>query len=336
MKYARAQRTTAHKTSHFDPLTKHKQFHCPHDGCGLSFAQKGNMKRHFWTHSDMRPFHCPQPGCSQSFAQKSTLTGHIRTHSGQRPFECPQAGGGKAFTQKGTWTGHIRTNSGERPFHCPEAGCDKSFVHKRSLIDHTMTHSGQRPFKCPQAGCDMSFTQSTHLKRHAKTHTLEGQIRRKKQENRANKLLLEWGYTVDCETTINALSGKCLTDNQRHFSRLDCRLCIVEVDDDQHYWYNLSCEMSRMADVRVSLVVAGYVLPFYWVRYSPCGKYRVGSEQIKTQRPDREKILKDDLAKVCSPDFTPETKKLYTTHFMIWCRRKRAPRSCLIRTFRMP
>lgn len=80
-------------------------------------------------------------------------------------------------------------------------------------------------------------------------------------------------YTVDCETTINALSGRCLTDTQRYFSRLDfiivnCvnAICILEVDEDQHYWYNLSCEMSRMADVRASLALAGYTLPIYWIR----------------------------------------------------------------------
>lgn len=82
---------------------------------------------------------------------------------------------------------------------------------------------------------------------------------------------------VDCETTINALAGQCLTDTQRHFSRLDFRIvncvnavCIIEVDEFQHFRYNLSCVMmSRVADVRASLVAAGYTLPIYWIRYSP-------------------------------------------------------------------
>lgn len=48
--------------------------------------------------------------------------------------------------------------------------------------------------------------------------------------------------------------------------------------------------MSRMAGVRASLAFAGYALPIFWIRYSPCRKYYVGSEQINIERPDRENI----------------------------------------------
>ena len=140
----------------------------------------------------------------------------------------------------------------------------------------------------------MSFSQTGSLKKHMLTHTVEGQIRRKKQENRLNTLLKEWGYTVDCETTINAKAGQCLTDTQRYFSRLDFRvvecvkaICIVECDEDQHFWYNLSCEMSRMADVRAALALAGYTLPIYWIRYAPTGKYCVEGKQVKIPRKQR-------------------------------------------------
>lgn len=173
----------------------------------------------------------------------------------------------------------------------------------------------EKAFMCDFEGCDYTCTQPTNLHRHKTTHTIEGQIRHKKQENRLNKLLKEWGYTVDCETTINAKSGQCLTDTQRYFSILDFRvvecvnailICIVECDEDQHFWYNLSCEMSRMADVRAALALAGYTLPIYWIRYAPTGKYHVGGEQIKIPRQQREAALKAHLlATVCSPDFTP-------------------------------
>lgn len=112
-------------------------------------------------------------------------------------------------------------------------------------------------------------------------------------------------------------------DTQSYSSRLDFKIvncvnaiCIIEVDERQHYWYTLSCEMSRMADVRASLVVAGYTLPFYWIRYSPCGKYRVGSEQVHVEQPDREKVLREHLVKVCSPDFTPDNQE--TVHYMFY------------------
>lgn len=64
-----------------------------------------------------------------------------------------------------------------------------------------------------------------------------------------------------------------------------------------------------MTDVRASLALAGYTLPIYWIRYSPCGQYMVGSKEIKVQRPAREKVLKEHLAKVCSPDFTPDKQE---------------------------
>lgn len=138
---------------------------------------------------------------------------------------------------------------------------------------------------------------------------------------------------MDCETTIDAKSGQCLTDTQRHFSRLDFRgfecvnaMCIVECDEDQHFWYNLSCEMSRMADVRAALALAGYTLPIYWIRYAPTGTYRVGSEKIKMPREQREDALKGHLARVCSPDFTPTQQRVRALHVLRFGFFHRGPR----------
>ena len=192
-----------------------------------------------------------------------------------------------------------------------------------SLSVHMRRHAGIKPFACDFDGCDKRFTTTWELKKHEKTHTIEGQIRQKKQENRLKKMLEGWGYNVDCETTIRAKMGECLTDTQRHFSRLDFRIVncanavlLVECDENSHYWYELSCEMSRMADVRASLTLAGYTLPIYWIRYSPCGKYMVGSKEINMPRPAREEALKKHLAKVCSPDFTPTRQE--SVHYMFY------------------
>lgn len=209
----------------------------------------------------------------------------------------------------------------EHPFAC--GTCGIPFSTKDLLPIHIIKHTNKNPFSCDFVGCDKSFPSKGDLSKHKKTHTIEGQIRQKKQENQLNKKLNEWGYFVDCETTINALSGKCLTDTQRHFSRLDFRIincvsaiCIIECDENQHFFYELSCEASRMADVRAALVIAGYTLPIYWIRYSPCGKYRVGSEEIKIQRPQREQALHEHLAKVCSPDFTPTNQE--SVHYLFY------------------
>lgn len=74
--------------------------------------------------------------------------------------------------------------------------------------------------------------------------------------------------------------------------------------------------MSTMADVRASLVLAGYTLPIIWIRYSPCGKYMVGSKEIKIQRPARDKVLQDYLAKVCSPGYTPDNQE--NIHYLFY------------------
>ena len=60
-----------------------------------------------------------------------------------------------------------------------------------------------------------------------------------------------------------------------------------------------------MQDVRAALVLAGYTLPIYWIRYCPNGKYFVGDEQIKIQRPQREEELRRHIDTICSPEFTP-------------------------------
>lgn len=71
-------------------------------------------------------------------------------------------------------------------------------------------------------------------------------------------------------------------DTKRHFPRLDFRIvncvnamCILEVDEDQHYWYNLSCEMSKhsrgqgcVKPMSISaLGLASVAIPASWLSY---------------------------------------------------------------------
>lgn len=283
------------------------------------------MKMHEMTHRGEKPHVCDIGQCRKAFTQTSTLRRHKKTHGRLKKIRplltcdvdaCPYT-----TRRPDRIKLHMKRHRGERPFSCDT--CPYGAFTKHEMVVHQRTHSNEKPFVCDFEGCDYACSQTTNLNTHKKTHTIEGQIRRKKQENCLNKLLKEWGYTVDCETTINAKAGQCLTDTQRHFSRLDFRIvecvnaiCIVECDEDQHFWYNLSCEMSRMADVRAALALAGYTLPIYWIRYAPTGKYCVEGKQVKTPRKQRGVALKEHLAKVCSPDFTP-TKQVYV-HYMFY------------------
>lgn len=88
------------------------------------------------------------------------------------------------------------------------------------------------------------------------------------------------------------------------------------MDEEQHTWYNLSCEFSRMVDVTASLATSGYDLPIYWIRYSPNGTYHVDSGKQKMDRVAREAKLKAHLEFLCSPDFDPQNKM--TVHYMFY------------------
>ena len=66
--------------------------------CEMSFAQKGQLKRHVKViHQQIRPFECDQ--CKKTFTKKNHLKGHVKAvHQKIRPFECVQCK--KTFAQK--------------------------------------------------------------------------------------------------------------------------------------------------------------------------------------------------------------------------------------------
>ena len=147
-------------------------------------------------------------------------------------------------------------------------------------------------------------------------------MRHKKQEKNLIKKLRDWGYFVDVEVTIRGKNGKCL-DTNRYFSRLDfvilnctSHILIVECDEDQHSWYNLSCEMSRMADVHAALVLADYTLPVHWIRYNPCGKIIIGDTPIRITRTDREEKLREYISSVCDGSIIPKGQN--SIHYMFY------------------
>ena len=188
---------------------------------------------------------------------------------------------------------------------------------------HMKRHNNERDYVCDFPGCDHKYFIPSDLTRHKKTHTPEGQIRHKKQEKRVTKMLTLWDYQYDPEVTINASRNNCLPDTNRHYSRLDYHIlnitsCIVllEVDEMAHYWYELSCELGRMADIRASLLKAGITKPIYWIRYNPNGKYHVDFEEVKISREKRELALKAKLESLCSPEFVPENE--VSIHYMYY------------------
>ncbi|CAN0519530.1 unnamed protein product, partial [Scytosiphon promiscuus] len=181
---------------------------------------------------------------------------------------------------------------------CELEGCNSKFKNKNALSRHMDSHLGTKDQKCTFSDCDYASVRYDELVRHRITHTPEGQIKKKKHEKRAKNFMKQLGYTIDCETTINAKLGMCLKDTNRYFSRIDSHvinctsaILLVEVDEKQHSWYELKCEFSRMADVQASLAVAGITKPLYWIRYSPNGKYIVDGEDANFDIKKREEGL---------------------------------------------
>jgi len=315
-----------YKSSRSDALVVHKRIHtgekkfkCNYENCKYKCSQSSHLIIHKRTHTGERPFKCDI--CGKKFSHSNNLITHKRIHSGATPYACDYENCKYKCSDLSTIIRHKRTHTGLKPFECDI--CGSKFAQPSNLIVHKRTHSGERPFVCDHKGCESKFSQSCNLIKHKKTHTINGQIRRKIQENNLNNKLKNWGFSIDVETTINSKRGECLDDTNRYYSRLDYHvinctnaILLIECDEDQHVWYELSCEFSRMSDVRASLVKAGYELPIYWIRYNPNGKYHIGSKQVKIDRPKREVALKAKLEELCSPDFVPD--KQVNIHYMFY------------------
>lgn len=186
-------------------------FSCPAIGCPFVTFCEITLDSH------QRWGHCKRLGKERQ--RKSTL--EKRRNKPRRMFPCPAKGCPYQGYSIGSLDAHRIL---KHPLKLPSwfQTCDK-FI-RGNLAEHMRRHAGIKPFPCVFDGCEKRFTAKQELTSNKKTHTIEGQIRQKKQENRLTKKLKEWGYIVDCETTIHAKMGACSTDTQRHFSRLDFRI----------------------------------------------------------------------------------------------------------------
>lgn len=236
---------------------------------------------------------------------------YVRICMGELPFRCSYPDCDYKCSTSRSIVAHVGTHTG--PFSCNFGDCEYQCSTPQQIVAHVKRHIDPFPYPCNFPGCNFRSAYKNNITSHMKTHSPEGQIRHKMQENRVNRLLKKWGYTADVEVTINASRNNCVQDTQRYYSNLDFTIVncvkailILEVDEFQHQSYNISCEFCRMADVRASLIGAGYELPIYWLRYSPTGEYHVGTNEVEFSRLEREVVLKAKLDELCSPDFVPE------------------------------
>ncbi|KAG5184100.1 hypothetical protein JKP88DRAFT_244967 [Tribonema minus] len=299
-KCARSHHLVTHKRIH----SGEKPFQCDFEGCDYKCTTSTHLTVHKRTHSGEKPFKCDFEGCNYACADRGNLTKHQCHHSGEKPHKCDVEGCSYASAYLCSLVVHKRTHSGERPYKCDFEGCVFSCTSSGTLITHKRIHSGEKPHKCDFESCDYAGTRSSHLITHKRSmHTKEGAKRQLKQQMRVANLLKEAGYTVDEECTIQY--GGCVPDPDRHRARLDIYIVtitscilIVEVDEEAHASYLVSCELTRMLQVHEAILSRGYTVPVVFVRYNPNGCITKDGVCIKMTREEREVVLLEFLGRV--------------------------------------
>ena len=90
-------------------MASNSRARCPYEGCGKSFFNKYNVKRHYdRKHLNYLPFVCSL--CAKVLSSKQTLDEHMNSHTGEEPYECSFPGCFKRFKQASTLSVHKKTH----------------------------------------------------------------------------------------------------------------------------------------------------------------------------------------------------------------------------------
>uniref|UniRef100_A0A3B1JZP8 Zinc finger protein 408 n=2 Tax=Astyanax mexicanus TaxID=7994 RepID=A0A3B1JZP8_ASTMX len=169
------------------------------DLCAKSFFQLCHLKKHKFTHSELKPYACTE--CDKTYSSQESYRAHLLMHRGQRPFKCQQCD--RSYGLKRDLKEHQVLHTGEKPFVCDVCGkafarrpslrihkeihrakeadyqapkikctkCGKELANRSSLRNHMRLHTGERPYVC--SDCGKSFRQRGNLQSHLRIHTGE-------------------------------------------------------------------------------------------------------------------------------------------------------------------
>ena len=295
---------------------------CPQ--CNKVFSCTSARNKHVReVHEARKPFSCPSPGCTYAATTKQSLDRHVRAvHEGRKPFPCQHPGCTYAAARKPDLKHHVMSvHEGKKPFSCSFPGCTYAAATKQHLNTHAMfRHTGERPHACPEPGCGMQFVTNYELKTHVKSyHTPEGIQKKKKQEERWMKKLIQSGYTMDAANDDSAplpghfrrefkISFSCVQDGAGSYARIDFVICpiggppnvlvFMEIDEHQHRFYTggVACDVKRIGRVHEALALGslgfGGVdgVRITWLRYNP-NDYTINEVPQKLHKRERERIL---------------------------------------------
>ncbi|XP_053472430.1 zinc finger protein 408 [Ictalurus furcatus] len=172
---------------------RERKYKC--DECGKTFFQLCHLKKHKFTHSELKPYACKV--CEKRYRSKESYHAHLLLHSGQRPYKCQHCD--KSYGLKRDLKEHQVLHTGEKPFVCDVCGkgfarrpslrahravheakwvprikcpeCAKELANQNSLRAHMCLHTGERPYACPH--CAKCFRQRFNLQGHLRRHTGE-------------------------------------------------------------------------------------------------------------------------------------------------------------------
>jgi KRAB domain-containing zinc finger protein len=289
----------SHKRTH----TGEKPFKC--DVCAKSFNEPHVLKTHMLKHTGEKPIKCNYDNCNYLGRTSGQLKSHVRkNHTGEKPYKCEVCD--ESFFSRSQSIYHLRrVHTGERPFKCSEEQCQLSFITKDQLEIHLRTHTGERPFICNEKNCGVSYISKSGLLSHFKSiHTLEGQQRKKKEEERiANAFLkAKIDYKREHHITFKCINQTCAYID--FFLLINGCLVFVEVDEEQHDGYGVSCDIKRMADIRTSYTIEGCELPILFIRYNP-HHFTVDGTTVKVGRSYREQVLVNYIKNITNLKLQP-------------------------------
>lgn len=272
-------------------LHQQKAFSCGYQGCLTSFARQHTLDLHVQTvHLKQKPWACSFSGCQDSFGLKGNLARHIRdVHQNTRDFQCEYPDCQGRFSSKRNRDEHVRTvHKKDRPFSCPMDGCSQTFGLKGNLDAHIKAvHLEEKQHECDFPFCDYHTFRKSDLLRHFQTsHSEEGQQRQKIEEQKVARALTDAGIEYKREHRV---SFDCWDDS---FAKLDFMIVragccmLLEVDERQHDWYGVECELSRMTKIQAALSIEGNTMPLVFIRYNPQG-FKVDGELRKVASTNR-------------------------------------------------
>lgn len=141
--------------------------------------------------------------------------------------------------------------------------------------------------------CGYASTNSDDLRNHKVIHTEEYQIKKKKKEEAVAKALSEAGIDYKREHQINM---QCILNKENKYIRvdflivIDAQIIILEVDENQHRDYPISCDSIRPWKIAETLALSGNTLPIAMIRFNP-DVFRINDKVESIKKKDRYKKL---------------------------------------------